>query len=281
MIAPDFRHGYLRVPLSLWKLAYCRTPLTRRQLQLVSVVLRESWGWQEGRGSVRAWTRPLTSRQFAEATGLSTDHVARDLRRLVELGVLAEQDRRYRLEAGVKLWITLGIAPPRERHAAPNETGSGAEKALLPGSLKKEKITHSSTLPPAGETVARRRAGSLLVTRQAVPLVAASPAAELPTPPGSSDPSAAASAPASSALARERFADVVAAFVGTLSPEEADQLTHWICAEGIAAVWGALEPAFRLGADAGRAQLTELLREHASPAPGGGRAGTGRAGTDA
>ena len=63
MNAPDYSRGYLRVPLDLWRALYCRAPLTRRQLQPVSVVIRESWGWQQPGGQVYRWTRPLTPRQ--------------------------------------------------------------------------------------------------------------------------------------------------------------------------------------------------------------------------
>jgi hypothetical protein len=97
--APDYGHGYLRVPLSVWAALYCRGPLTRRQLQLVSVVLRESWGWQTRGGGVHLWTRPLTTGHFARATGLATDHLARDLQLLVARGVLREKNRCYQLNA--------------------------------------------------------------------------------------------------------------------------------------------------------------------------------------
>ena len=66
-------------------------------MQLISVVLRESWGWGAKGGGVRLWTRPLSTRRFAEATGLSTDRIARDLRLLVEAGVLLEGEGRYAL----------------------------------------------------------------------------------------------------------------------------------------------------------------------------------------
>src|SRR3954470_20469010 len=95
--APNYERGYLRVPLSVWADLYCRAPLTRRQLQLVSAVLRESWGWQLRKGEVRLWTRPLTASHFAAATGLSTDHLARDLRALVARRVLDEREGRYQL----------------------------------------------------------------------------------------------------------------------------------------------------------------------------------------
>jgi hypothetical protein len=97
--APDFRRGFLRIPLGVWLEVYCRAPLTRRHLQLVSVVIRETWGWQRPGGAVYTWSRTLFPRHFAQATGLSTDHIRRDLRDLLARGVLEEQHGCYRFEA--------------------------------------------------------------------------------------------------------------------------------------------------------------------------------------
>jgi len=117
--APDYASGYLRVPLAVWLGVFCRAPLTRRQLQLVAAVLRESWGWQGRGGGVRTWTRPLSPRHFASLTGLSTDRIARDLRDLVRRGALEERERRYRLVPDVARWGSggrpaSGPEPPAE-----------------------------------------------------------------------------------------------------------------------------------------------------------------------
>lgn len=136
---PDYGRGFLRVPHAVWMEVYCQAPLTRRQLQIVSVVLRESWGWRadsrEGRvtdvndgspgsiqkrkGSsnaagpgVRLWTRPLTPRAFARATGLSTDHLARDLRDLVSRGILREREGCYQFIGSPKEWQPKSKTPP-------------------------------------------------------------------------------------------------------------------------------------------------------------------------
>src|SRR5437870_13702023 len=126
-LAPDFRRGYLRVPLTVWQALYCRAPLTRRQLQLVSVVIRESWGWQKPGGEVYRWTRPLTVRQFAQATGLSTDHLRRDLQVLVAQGILREQAGRYQLVPDPGLWKTWLPLPLKRRSEAPKPPATSAK----------------------------------------------------------------------------------------------------------------------------------------------------------
>jgi hypothetical protein len=124
--APDYRGGYLRVPLSLWLSAYCRTGLTRRELQLVSVVLRESWGWRSEDGKVRLWTRSMTPARFARATGLSTDRIGRDLDGLVERGVLLEREGRYQLVTYPQAWEAR---PSKRRSSPPKAREGAAEKA--------------------------------------------------------------------------------------------------------------------------------------------------------
>ena len=133
--APDYRGGYLRVPLSLWLLVYCQAPLTRREIQLVSVVLRESWGWRSKDGRAKLWTRPLKPGKFAALTGLSTDRIGKDLAGLVERGVLLEQDGSYQLVPFPQLWQPR---PSKGRAIPPNGREPAAETAL-PRDCNKER----------------------------------------------------------------------------------------------------------------------------------------------
>jgi DNA-binding Lrp family transcriptional regulator len=223
--APDYRRGYLRVPLDLWRTLYCRAPLTRRQLQLVSVVIRESWGWQQRGGEVYRWTRPLTVRQLAEATGLSTDHLARDLRELVARGVLLEQERRYQVVPDPALWIASAASAPKTRSSAPKRPDVSAETALASPGLKTAKKRQRNVGP---------------LTRN--PL---SPAVDKSRPvfcrlQGNQEFTGASASEA-------RFVQVVAEFVGGLPEEEIDGLHSWIQQDGVPAVWSAVEDSFRQG----------------------------------
>lgn len=257
MTAPDFQHGYLRVPLSLWSALYCRCPLTRRQLQLVSVVLRESWGWQGRDGQVRLWTRRLSAADFAAATGLSTDHLARDLRRLVARRVLDEREGRYQLEADPGLWITPGAAAPSAAGSAGSavRAAEGAVEAAgsapaAPGA-KKEKIRNRNVPPDArglsttGDNVPARRSAC----RSARRAVSDDPAATPPTPPSAAD----------------RLVVLVPLFTGPLAEVEQAALRAWIDGAGSAAVWNSLEPHLR--DDPG--QVRSLIRRHPSRSRGG------------
>ena len=239
-MTPDFSRGFLRIPLAVWLSVYCRGALTRRQLQLVSVVIRESWGWRSGDGSVHTWTRPLSSRQLAEATGLAIDHLRRDLQVLIDRGVLRERAGRYQFTSSPALWITTAGESPNVREAAPEWSDATAEEALSNLASKKEQRKQRNVNPPSEGDLS-------------------------PGGGNSSSPSSLARLQSQSKEAGRRdtvagrLADVVAAFVGSLSAEEADALRHWADKASVAAVWSALEPAFRLGPVVARQRLRVAL----------------------
>lgn len=240
MTAPDFSQGFLRIPHRVWLDLYCRTPVTRRQLQLVSVVLRESWGWQATDGQVHLWTRPLSTRQFAGITGLAVDHLRTDLDHLVERGFLRRRGDRFQLVADAHLWITPA-RPPRLWRSLPLEwSESGAEGALPNLASKKEK-RKKRNVAPSPESDIEAPVENSRSSRRVV-----------------SEPFGAAEI---SATAAARLADIVAAFVGSLSPSQAEALRLWIYEEGVAAVWAALEPSFRQGAVVARHRLEQILAD--------------------
>lgn len=122
--SPDYSRGYLRVPLDVWLGTFCRGTLTRRQLQLVAVVLRESWGWHDREGRPYTWTRPLSSAAFSRLTGIAPDHARREVRGLLSRGVLAEAAGRYRFVlAAERAGAPTRAEGPVNRSAGAAETG--------------------------------------------------------------------------------------------------------------------------------------------------------------
>jgi len=232
-MTPDFSRGYLRLPLPVWLAVFCRAPLTRRQLQLVAVVIRESWGWQTATGHVRLWTRPMTTRQFTEATGLAGDHLRRDLRRLIARNVLRENAGRYQFLPDPSQWITLIIPPPKQRSLPPEWLDLNAKMAASNPASKKENRKQRN--------------------------VTAFSVNEFSTPGDNSSSRSSGAAAGISAAAATRLVDVIAAFVGSLSAREAEALRQWIAEAGVAVVWRSLEPSFRLGSVAGRRHLEAIL----------------------
>lgn len=247
MIGPDFRRGYLRVPLAVWLTVFCRAPLTRRQLQIVSVVIRESWGWQSRSGEVRVWTRRLASRQLAEATGLSTDHLARDLRLLLDRGVLREQEGRYQFVWDTRLWKSPAEMPRIRRSVAPNRPHGTANRAATAPDVKIGNIEKRNVAVPTGSDLSTTGEN-----------VAATPSFQ-PTQLAFVRPSF--PAPQAAPTTVERLVDVVRAFVGALSVEDVATLRTWAETSNVAAVWAALEPHFRRGPMVARQRLASLLAD--------------------
>lgn len=250
MSQPDYSHGYLRVPLAVWDQIYCRAPLTRRQLQILSWVVRQSWGWQTKSGQVYTWTRPLTPRQLAAATGLSTDHLARDLRTLVACGVLREQGQRYQLVPEVRLWKTSPARVPKARPPAPKPPAAAAETALRPLASKIAKKTYKNVHPPREDDLSRAVDNSPLEQRR----TRAAGTSRRRSPEGTERVGTA-----------DRLASFIETFVGPLPEAKARALRGWIEAEGVVPVWDSLEPVFRQGRVPTRAHLLKLLTARAHP----------------
>lgn len=215
---PDYRRGYLRVPLPVWLEVFCRAPLTRRQLQLVAAVIRESWGWQRD-GRPYLWTRPLPPARFAELTGLSTDRISRDLRALVDRGVLRERDCCYAFVPDSSEWLAPAPGVMREDGpslAAAEPASAAADPALPPGGVK---TAHTEQRDEAFE----------------------------------------APAPLAVPSSTDRFVRVLLGFVGPLPPSRWQELRRWVERVGAAAVWRELEPGFRRGPATARLLLAAAL----------------------
>jgi hypothetical protein len=247
MTSPDYTRGYLRMPHAVWRAVFCRAPVTRRQLQLVSVVIRESWGWQKRGGEVYLWTRPLAPRDFAAATGLSTDHLSRDLSRLVAGGVLQEQEGRYQFVPDPALWKTFERRTTKARPAASSSPAGNAEASPIEPFVKTGKKSERHAGPPPEEGL--------------------SPGGENAASTGPLSSPQASSAPVLS-RAETRFCEVVAAFVGDLTPELSASLRRWIAADGVSTVWAVLGPVLPRGPKAVRQWLeARVLPRPAPPRP--------------
>jgi len=153
MSGPDYSRGYLRVPLDVWLGTFCRGALTRRQLQLVAAVLRESWGWHDRAGRPFAWTRPLDAAALSRLTGISPDHARRELRALLSRGVLVESGGRYRFVP------EAARGAPEGTPAAP-APDAGAAKTVGPGpGPKTAKDSQTNVAPDRAAVLAALLAG--------------------------------------------------------------------------------------------------------------------------
>jgi DNA-binding MarR family transcriptional regulator len=230
MIAPDFRRGYLRVPLVVWQRLFCRTSLTRRQLQIVAVVLRESWGWQRRGGEVSLWTRPLTAIQLAERTGLRQDHVRRSVERLVRSGVL---DRRPALRGGryrlvLELILNQPIAPDGVDNAGDNPVEKRVDKPpLLHPKLGRNRPKTGHLAPGLKIKNIDKRSSRGGGMRRFSP--------------------------------HDRLLALVQFFVGPLSPHERQRLRRWVKRDGATSIWQELTPLFGRDPQQARVELRRLL----------------------
>jgi hypothetical protein len=247
--APDFSHGYLRVPLSVWSSVYCRSPFTRRQLQLLSVVIRESWGWRAPNGGVYLWTRPLTPRQFSTITGLSTDRLGWELRTLVHRSVLREQEGRYQFVPQPHTWLLPARRPVEVTAPAAEMTVRTAEMTATTPALKK----------------AQRRERNVPETE-----VELSPAGDNHPFASAGRPDLAAVSPTGLAFDAPSFVALLAVLAGPFSARQEQTLRGWLARDGVPVVWQSVASLGLAGPKELPARLSALLarydREQTQPA---------------
>jgi hypothetical protein len=224
--APDFRRGFLRVPLWVWIEVYCHKSLTRRELQLISVVIRESWGWATSGGGVQLWTRPMSPRQFADATRLPLDHLAHDLTELVARGILLERDRCYQFVPRPQVWLAKSPKSPD----IPPKPPAFAEKTATPAGSYRKDI----------DTLKKRGVAELSHREEPGAAPGRSPQKESP---------------------EELLLHILTTLTGPLSDGEVEQLHLWIMRKGVKRIWQSLEPFIRLGSKQVRSRLKRKLRK--------------------
>jgi len=210
----------------------------------VAVIIRESWGWQTADKQVHLWTRPLPTRQFARATGLTSDHLRCDIDKLIARSVLMRDGERYCFVADSRLWKSPERSP-HNRRIRPSKPSAVAAETALPNLASK--IDHRKQ-----RNVAAASGSDLFTGGENSP---SRSSRSRPEPPR-------ATAEISATVAG-RLVAVIVAFVGPLTPSQLATLRHWIASSGVADVWAALEPTFRRGRVAARRQLESALGRHA------------------
>lgn len=244
MNAPDFSHGYLRIPHAVWREVFCQAALTRRELQLVAVVIRESWGWQGPRRDVYLWSRVLTMHQFSRATGIAPAHVTTLLKRLVARGVLLQRGRSFQFVPDPRRWITHRQRLPERDDRAPKRERNDPEMVAPTSVAKKTKKEKRNVARPSWKRLST-----------------------------AVDKSHGLDA-ATAAWLRTHLADLLESLLGPPTPETAQALQTWVEREGLVAVWAILTTALRRPPGEARATLAEHLRQNdAAPTIREGRTG--------
>ncbi len=122
--------------------------LTKRELQIVLLVIRESWGWNKGASNYTH--RTLTLADIAKRTGIHKAHVSRTLRGLVEKQIIIVQGDNSQTRMGFNehkdQWV------PKEQHSSKDQIQKGNNldpKRQQPRS-KKATSTHCKRASDAG-----------------------------------------------------------------------------------------------------------------------------------
>ncbi len=130
-------------------------PLTLRQIRIVLLIIRESWGWDAGRSN---WThRILTVNDIAKRTGIHRADVNRELNLLMAQNILHEKDRQYQFNEHQNTWqMTNGVGelPTKGR----DEVDQGVVNHLqLVGESPTNDVVNHLQRPPKKSGSARPR----------------------------------------------------------------------------------------------------------------------------
>ena len=103
---------YTRIKHDVLMDIFARGLLSKREMQIVFVVIRESWGWDGGQSN---WTRrPLTQRQIGHETGLSERHVNPLIQDMLDRKILVKNDEgHYSFNEHFETWrVTKKVTKP-------------------------------------------------------------------------------------------------------------------------------------------------------------------------
>lgn len=149
MANPAVKNGYFPFANELAeKLA--TVALNGSEWRIIMVVLRQTWGWQDG-SRRKDWDR-ISLSQFVEKTGMKRSNVAQTLKQLVVKRVLDKEvsgKKRYRFNQNYDQWVVVKRLPSSQM-----TTGKGSHLTpkssshLTTHNIKKETFKESITAAP-------------------------------------------------------------------------------------------------------------------------------------
>ena len=93
---------YTRIKHEVFENIFARGLLNVRELQVISVIIRESWGWDKGKSN---WTkRPLSNKYFVKKTGISKSHICELLQQMILEKKILKKDGYYSFNEHFDQW---------------------------------------------------------------------------------------------------------------------------------------------------------------------------------
>ena len=122
MANPQKEDGYVGIANELFEAIYMKFDFTKRQLRILSAIIRHSYGWNRNKCS-------LSLREISSQTGIDFRHVSSALQELIEMSVLfvegfQNEKRTYILNKDYDTWsvtkTVTGVSPKRQHKSHQN-----------------------------------------------------------------------------------------------------------------------------------------------------------------
>ena len=117
--------------------------LSKREMQIISVIIRESWGWDKGQSN---WTKkPLSNDYFAGKTGLAKETISRELKRMIlEEKILVQDKNFYSFNEHPERWKKLikhQLSPTEKVDKTSTESGQNINWKVINYQLLSDKTS--------------------------------------------------------------------------------------------------------------------------------------------
>lgn len=169
MANPQLENGYTSIANELFEAIYMRYDFTKRQLKVLSAIIRHTYGWHQTECTI-------SQREISAETGITAWHVADALKELVSCSVLevtgcSNERRTYKLVKDYESWDVpkTGALPKREHKRSRNGSTDAPKTGAhtIERKLKQGERKHSPEFLAIWELYpAKKRRGLDFVTEE-------------------------------------------------------------------------------------------------------------------
>jgi len=133
---------YTRIKHEVLENIFTRGLLSKREMQIALLIIRESWGWDSGKSN---WTKRLLSNNYlSEKTGLAKETISREIKRMIEQGkILISENGNYSFNEHLESWklIKHQLLKSKKVDKTSTKSGQNINWKLIKHQLKVDKTS--------------------------------------------------------------------------------------------------------------------------------------------
>lgn len=156
MANPQIEDGYIRIANELFEAIYMHYDFTKRQLKVISTIIRNSYGWNRKECK-------MTIREIEEKTGMKYQHIYPVIKELISMNVIkisgeSASCRTFKLNKNYTEWrltktvseiLTETVNPTNQNgYTDTNQNGEEILTETVRDTIKRQLKTVGKTAPP-------------------------------------------------------------------------------------------------------------------------------------